>query len=154
MVASRTTMNCATAMSASTARASTREAGPGTGPAAAMDISSAVTPCPSCSSVCSSVAVTAVAELVDESLMGRRPIELGASPGRVRPLIEQQDLGEVVTQACSRLVVGTRDRARGADCDGRRLGYLGDSGVQSIANHVVTAGRVVLQGTPVEIREV
>ena len=58
--------------------------------------------------------VTAVAELVGERWMGRMPAELGPGPGRVRALIEQQDLGEVVAQAAPGFIVGTGDRPRGA----------------------------------------
>src|SRR3954465_7847541 len=100
------------------------------------------------------LAVAPVAELVHESRMGGRPIKLGPSLGGGRPLIEQQDFGEGVTQACSRLLVGTRNRARRVGCDGRRLGEFRDGRVQSIADDVVTAGGVVLQDAPEEIREV
>src|SRR5436190_6550682 len=149
MVASRITMNCATAISASTALALAPEAGRGAGEATvprSLVIASR-------SSGSSSVAVTAAAEFVDESRMGRRPIELGPSLGRVRPLIEQQDLGEFA-QACPSLILGTRDRSRGAGCDGGRLGQLRNGRVQSIADDVVTAGRVVLQSAPEDIRQV
>jgi hypothetical protein len=43
-----------------------------------------------------SVAVTPVAELLDQSGMGWMPIELSSSLGSGRALIEQQDLGEVL----------------------------------------------------------
>jgi hypothetical protein len=43
-----------------------------------------------------SVAITPVAELLDKSWVGRRPIELGSSIGRDGPLIEQQDFGKVL----------------------------------------------------------
>jgi hypothetical protein len=42
------------------------------------------------------VAVTAVAELVDQCWMGRGPVELGSGLHRVGALIEQEDLGEIV----------------------------------------------------------
>jgi hypothetical protein len=37
-----------------------------------------------------------VAEFLDKSWVGRRPIELGSSLGRVGALIEQQDFGKVL----------------------------------------------------------
>ena len=86
--------------------------------------------------------------------MGRRPVELGPSPGRVGALIEQQDFGEVVAQARPSLLVGTRDRSRSAGRDGGRLGQLGNGRVQSVADDVVAASRVVLQRAPEEIRQV
>ncbi len=52
--------------------------------------------------------VAAVAELVGESRMGRMPAEIGPGPGRVSALF-QQDLGEIVTQACPGLVVRAGD---------------------------------------------
>src|SRR4051794_29980588 len=63
-----------------------------------------------------SVAVAPLAELFGESWMGRTPIELGSSLGRVGALIEQEDLGEVVAQSGASLLVGTRDRSWSADC--------------------------------------
>ena len=42
------------------------------------------------------------------------PIELGASPGGVGALIEQEHLGEVVAQARPGLLGGAGDRARSA----------------------------------------
>ena len=86
--------------------------------------------------------------------MGRRPIELGSSPGCFGALVEQEHFGEVVAQARPSLLVGARDRPRSAGCDGGRLGQLRNGRVQSIADDVVTAGRVVLQSAPEEIREV
>ena len=41
-------------------------------------------------------AVAALAEFLDESWVGRGPVELGASFGRGGALIEQEDFGEVV----------------------------------------------------------
>jgi hypothetical protein len=52
-----------------------------------------------------------VAELVDECWMGRMPAELGSSLGRVGALIEQEDFGEIVAQACPSLILGTGDRS-------------------------------------------
>jgi hypothetical protein len=43
-----------------------------------------------------SAAVTPVAEFLDESWAGWRPIELGSSLGRGGALIEQEDFGEVI----------------------------------------------------------
>ena len=86
--------------------------------------------------------------------MGRRPIEFGSSSGRVGPLIEQEHLGEVVAQPRPSLIVGARDRPRSADRDGGSLGQLRNGRVQSVADDVVTACRVVLQSAPEEIREV
>src|SRR4051794_6088129 len=89
-------------------------------------------------SVCVSdapIAVTPVAELVDEPRMGRRPIELASGPGGAGALIEQEDFGEVVAQACPRLVVGAGDRSWGAGGDRGRLGQLAGGRVRSIADH-------------------
>ena len=86
--------------------------------------------------------------------MGRRPIEFGSSSGRIGPLIEQEHFGEVVAQAGPGLIVGARDGPRSAGRDGGRLGQLRNGRVQSIADDVVTAGRVVLQSAPEEIRQV
>ena len=82
------------------------------------------------------------------------PVELGSSLGRVGALIEQEDLGEVVAQARPGLIVGAGDRSRSAGRDGGRLGQLGNGRVQSIADDVVAAGRVVLQRAPEEIGQV
>ena len=86
--------------------------------------------------------------------MGRRPAELGAGPGRVGALIEQQDFGEVVAQARPSLLVGTGNRSRSAGGDGGRLGELGNGRVESVADDVVATSRVVLQGAPEEIGQV
>ena len=64
--------------------------------------------------------------------MGRLPAELGAGPGRVGALVEEEDFGEVIAEACPGLRVGAGDRARGAVRDGRRLGEFGDGGVLSV----------------------
>src|SRR6266566_7898237 len=82
------------------------------------------------------------------------PAEFGPGPGRVGALIEQQDLGEVVAQPGPGFIIGTRDRARGADGDRGRLRQLGDGGVHSIADDVAAAGRLVFQDAPEEIRQV
>src|SRR3954454_16823551 len=100
------------------------------------------------------LAVAPVPELVDESRMGRVPIELGASPGRVYALIEQENLSEVVAEACSSLVVRSADRSRCAGGGGGGLGQFGHGGVQSIADDVVAPRCVVLQHEPEERRPV
>ena len=50
------------------------------------------------------------------------PAELGSSFGGVGALVEQKDFGEIVAQACPRLIVGAGDRSGRADCDSGRLG--------------------------------
>jgi hypothetical protein len=100
------------------------------------------------------LAVAPVAQLIDESRMGRMPVELGPRLGCVGALIEQQDFGEVFAQACPGLVVGTGDRSWSAGCDGGRLGYLGDGRVQSVTDYEVPASRVGFQHAAVVIREV
>jgi hypothetical protein len=67
-----------------------------------------------------------VAELVEKGWMRRIPAELGSSLGRVNVLIEQEDLGEIVAQACPSLIIGTGDRSWSAGCDRGRLGELGN----------------------------
>ena len=57
-----------------------------------------------------SVSVAPVPQFVDEPGVGGMPIELGASPGGVGALIEQEHLGEVVAQARPGLVVGAGAR--------------------------------------------
>src|SRR4051794_3997485 len=153
-VASRTTMNCATATSARTAFGSTREAGRATGgPAAAgfIVISSASS---RRSSVRRLLPVAPAAELVHKSRPRRVPVELGSSLGRVGALIGQQDFGEVVAEACASLVVGTGDRSRRADRDRGGLGQVGDGRVHSITGDVVAAGGGGLQHAAEEICQV
>ena len=82
------------------------------------------------------------------------PTELGSSLGRVGALVEQEDLGEVVAEACPGLIVGAGDRSGSAGRDRGRLGELGDGRVHSIADDVVAASRVVFQRAPEEVRQV
>ena len=63
------------------------------------------------------LAVAALAEVVGKRRARRAPAEVGPGLGRVGGLVEQQDLGEVVAQACPRLIIGTGDRSRSADRD-------------------------------------
>ena len=77
-----------------------------------------------------------MAELLDEPRMGWTPIELVLSPRGRGALIEQQDLGEIVAQACPSLLIGAGDGSRSADCHGGRLGDLGHGRVQSIGDDV------------------
>lgn len=53
--------------------------------------------------------------------MGRTPAELGSGLGSVDALIEQEDFGEIVAQACPSLILGTGDRSGSVGCDGGRL---------------------------------
>jgi hypothetical protein len=46
--------------------------------------------------ICVLVAVASVAEFLDESWVGWRPIELGSSLGRDGALVEEEDFSEVV----------------------------------------------------------
>src|SRR6266702_1548233 len=101
-----------------------------------------------------SFAVAPVAELVGKRWMGRMPAELGPGPGRVGALVEQQDLGEVVAQAGSGLVIGPGDRSWRAGGDRGRLGQFGHGRVHSVADDVAAAGRVIFQDAPEDIRQV
>src|SRR5690242_6517709 len=95
-----------------------------------------------------------MAELVLESRLDGSPIELGSSLSRIGGLIEQQDLGEIVAQACAGLLIGTWDCSRGADCRRSGIGQRGDRPVQSIPDDVAAASGVVLQDAPEEVRQV
>src|SRR5579859_6795797 len=99
-------------------------------------------------------AIAAVAELVDQSGVCRVPPELVASFGRNSPLVEQQDLAEVVAETGLGLVVRTRDRAGGAGRNSGSVGELGDGRVQPVADDVVATGRVVLEHAPEEVGEI
>jgi|tagenome__1003787_1003787.scaffolds.fasta_scaffold20585489_2 hypothetical protein len=72
--------------------------------------------------------------------MGRRPAELISSPGGGCGLIEQEDFGEVVAQACPGLVIGARHGPGGAGSESGRLGQLGDCRIQSVADDVAAMG--------------
>ena len=63
---------------------------------------------------------------LQQVLVVRTPAELGSSLGGVGALIEEEDLGEIVAQACSGLIVGPGDRPWGANGNRGRLGQLGD----------------------------
>ena len=95
-----------------------------------------------------------MAELLDESRTGRTPIEVGSRLGRVGALVEQEDFGEIVAEACPGLIVGAGDRPGRAGRDRRRLGELGNRRVLSIADHEVAASRVVFQRAPERVRQV
>src|SRR5690348_18323454 len=95
-----------------------------------------------------------MAELLDQPWMSWTPIELVLSPRGRRALIEQQDLREVVAQACASLVIGTGDGSRCADRHGGRLGDLGHARVQSIGDDVAAASRVVFQYAPEDLRQI
>src|SRR5438132_1177805 len=78
------------------------------------------------SRVCRLLVVAALTKLVDKPGTGRRPIEFGSGFSGVGSLIEEQDLGEGITQARPSLVVGAGHSARGADRDCSGLSYLGN----------------------------
>src|SRR4051794_37815332 len=89
--------------------------------------------------------VAPASELGDESRPRWTPVELGLRPSGAAALIEQEDFGEVVAQARPSLIAGARDGAWSADRDGGRLGQLGNRRVESVADDVAAASRVVLQ---------
>src|SRR5260370_4326833 len=95
-----------------------------------------------------SVAVAPPADLFGKSRMGRTPIELGPSLGRVEALVEQEYLREVVAQAGASLLVGTRDRPWSADCHCGRLRQLGNGFVQTIANEVPAPSGLLFHDPP------
>src|SRR4051812_26794688 len=105
-------------------------------------------------STCRYLPIASLQELVDQPRVGRMPIELGSSLRRVGALIEQEDLGEIVAQPGPSLIVGARDSSRGARGHSGRVGQLGDGRVQSIADDVVAASRVVFQRAPEEVGQV
>ncbi len=98
--------------------------------------------------------VASVAELVDQSWMGRRPIELVPSLGRECALIEQEDSGEVLPQTRASLSIGTGNGPGCAGCDGCGLGEFGDGWVQAIPNDVAATSRVGLEHAPEQPRKV
>jgi len=95
-----------------------------------------------------------VAELLDESRTGRTPTELASRLGRIGALVEQEDFGEIVAEACPGLIVGARDRPGSAGRYRRRLRELGNGRVLSITDDVVAASRVVVQRAPEKVRQV
>src|SRR5438128_9819796 len=95
-----------------------------------------------------------MAELLHQPWVGWTPIELVLCPRGRRALIQQQDLGEVVAQACASLVIGTGDGSRSADRNGGRFRDLGHGWVQSIGDDVAAASRVVLQYPPEDLRQI
>src|SRR6478672_6265257 len=71
--------------------------------------------------------------------MVRAPIELVPNLGGRGVLIEQQDFGEVVAQACASLLIGAGDGSWSTDCNGGRLSELGHSRVQSIGDDIAAS---------------
>ena len=70
----------------------------------------------------------------------RGPVQIRSGFGRDHALVEQEDLGEVVAEAGSGLLVRAGDDSRCADGDSGGLGQLGDGRVDSVADDVVAAG--------------
>src|SRR6478609_6916552 len=100
------------------------------------------------------LAVTSMAELLDQPWMGWTPIELVLSPLGRGALIQQQHLGEVIAQACASLVIGAWDGSRSADRNGGCLGELGHGRVQSIGDDVAAPSRVAFQYAPEDLRQI
>jgi hypothetical protein len=97
--------------------------------------------------------VAAVAELIGERRMGRRPTQVGAGPGRVGALIEQQDFGKVITEARSSLVLRSRHRSRSAGRNRGSLGEFGDRRIHSVRDDGWPRG-VIFQNAPEDLREI
>ncbi len=93
-------------------------------------------------------------KFLDESGVGRLPVELEAGPGCPGALVEKEHVGEVLTKTRSGLVVGARDGARCADHDGGGLGEFGDRRLEPVADHVGAACRVMFQHTPKEVSQI
>jgi len=81
-----------------------------------------------------------VAELVHERWVRGGPVQIRSGFGCDHALVEQEDLGAVVAEAGSGLLVRAGDGSRCADGDSGGLGQLGDGRVDSVADDVVAAG--------------
>src|SRR5580765_4165722 len=90
-----------------------------------------------------STLIGAMAELVNEAGVGGLPVECGADPVRGRALIEQEHLGEGVTEPCTRFVVRAGDRSwrTCSHCGG--LSELRHGRVRAVPDHVAAGGAVI-----------
>src|ERR1700730_18172705 len=98
--------------------------------------------------------VAASPELLDQPGVGRLPLELGTSPGRLGSLVEEEHLREVVPDTRTRLVFGAGDGTRRTDGEVGRLRGLCAGWVESVPDHIEAACGVVLEHPPEEVGQI
>jgi hypothetical protein len=86
--------------------------------------------------------------------MGGLPAELNASPGRLGALVEEKHLREVIAETRARLGLGPGNGTRCTDGEGGGLSEFCDGRSEPVPNRVVATGRLLLESTAEEVRQV